>query len=357
MRLIMRVFFALILLGVLVSCNKSEPEQPRSTATPDSVEAVVAVERAAVFPIPDRNAAPLTYVYQREQFAVRGRSEDSSFVLVTVEGVDGWLLSAQMTISGDLARVAVVTASAALVTPVLSPTVSLESTLTPVPITPEFTPQPSHTPLATRTPLPTLTPTVPGGQAEIPIVNATTDPNAIPTSPALKVGAPPPLTITLPEGWRAGHVLVPFRTYDSTRDVPLSIYSGPLPNGVTGYIYLFWGFPNVASPTTGEINLWADGLQLLRGALVDQSCNLGIDRNQQDFYVGGIKAVGTFYQAISCEGETDTTGWFAALSAYNGNYAFFTAVEPYNTLPDQIMNLQAILNTVVFLPPEETPGQ
>ena len=136
----------------------------------------------------------------------------------------------------------------------------------------------------------------------------TPDPNAIPTGPAIKGGEPPPLTITLPEGWKAVHILVPFRSVNSIRDVPLSIYTGPLPGGVTGYIYLFWGFPNVVTPG-GELNLWADGLQILRGALVDQSCNLGIDRTQHLYRVGGREAVGTTYTAVACEGETDTAGY------------------------------------------------
>ena len=83
----------------------------------------------------------------------------------------------------------------------------------------------------------------------------------------------------------------------------------------------------------GELNLWADGVQILRGSLVGSSCNLGLDE-QRTFSVGGHEGVGTYYAAVGCADETDTTGWFAALRMDEGSYAFFTAVE-HSTLAER----------------------
>jgi hypothetical protein len=75
--------------------------------------------------------------------------------------------------------------------------------------------------------------------------------------------------------------------------------------------------------------------------------------DQQTFNVGGQDGVGAFYQASECKDEQDTAGWFAALRVYNGSFAFYTAVEPWDTLSDQRQALQSILDSVEFLPPEE----
>jgi hypothetical protein len=353
-----------ILIGVwclLAACSKGNTSHTGpASATPSpsgAAEAVIAVERAVVFLRPERDALPLTYLYQRERVPVRGQTPDGVFLLVTVNDMDGWILSAQVDLTGDLSQIAVVTGTGTSV-PTPAPF------LTPAPPTPTLTMtpfpaatsegQPTETPFPTRTPLPSLTPTLAGGALQtVPVVTTddmTVGPDSIPTSPSIRVGSPPPLSITLPEGWQAVHLLLPFRTYDAIQDVPLSIYTGSLPGGVTGYIYLFWGFPTIANPT-GENNLWASGLQLLRGTLVGESCNLGIKQEQQTFYVGGKEAIGTYYSAVSCVGENDTAGWFAALQVDNGNYAFFTAVEPLDALPAQAPNLQAILDSVQFLPP------
>lgn len=356
-----RVLVLVMITAVLVGCGKDAPESngppKENTVMPGPVWAIVAVERAGVFPAPDRNAEPFTYLYQREQTAVHGQTADGVFLLTTVDGTDGWIVRAQVDITGDLAQVAVVDAALSLetspspgptVTLIASPSVAFTGQPTQEPL-PTHTPQQaSRTPLATRTPLPTLTPPgTPSPDTSLFSTDLSTPgPDTVSTSPAIHPGSPPPLTITLPEGWSEGHLLVPFRTLDMIRDVPLTIYTGPLDGGATGYIYLFWGFPSVASPS-GEINLWADGLQILRGSLVSETCNLGI-YEQQAFSVGGREAIGTYYQADSCDGEEDTAGWFAALQMGGGNFVFFTAVEPFDALPAQRPALQTILDSVVF---------
>jgi hypothetical protein len=170
-------------------------------------------------------------------------------------------------------------------------------------------------------------------------------------------GVPPPLEITLPDGWQAAHLVVPLRTFDDNlHDIPLTIYFGPLPGDASAFIYLYWGFPNTVDWVTGEFNLWADGVQLLRGSLVGETCNLGV-YDQQTFMVGGLEGVGAYYQAADCEGESDTAGWFSTLRVNNGSFAFFVAVEPWEARTAQRDTLQAILDSVKFLPPGEGSPQ
>ena len=305
--------------------------QGQSPTPPASVLATVAVERAYVFARPERTADVLTYVYQRERLPVLGQTADGRYLLVEVETLQGWVLAAQMDISGDLTSV-----------PVWGGTSTPQPTRTPGPrATATVTPLPTHTPLPTRTSSFTPDPTALAAGTSTPT-------NELP--PVLP-GKPPPLTIDLPAGWESLHLEVPFRSFDGVlRSVPLSVYYGPLEGQVQGYIYLYWGFPNVVD-FDGEYNLWADGVQLLRGSLVGDSCNVGLDE-QRTFKVGGLEGVGTYYAAVACTDQKDTTGWFAVLRVYEGSYAFFTAVEPFDALVSQRAALQAILDSVRFLPPD-----
>ena len=331
-----RLWAALACLIVVVCVPATVAGAQSRTPTPaGAVTAVVAVERAFVFPAPDRTATPLTYVYQREALPVLGQTASGVYLLVAVEDLQGWVLAAQMDVSGDLAAVPV--AEETPTTPTL--------TITPFRASPTVA-------AVTRVPLPTRPPAPTANMPVTPVPGGTVPPSA--DLPAVLPGTPPPLRITLPEGWNALHLEVPFSTFDGqTRSIPLSIYVGPLPGGAQGYIYLYWGFPNVVD-FDGELNLWADGVQILRGSLVGSSCNLGLDE-QRTFSVGGHEGVGTYYAAVGCADETDTTGWFAALRVDEGCYAFFTAVEPFDALAEQRGALQAILDTVEFLPPDAEP--
>jgi hypothetical protein len=141
-------------------------------------------------------------------------------------------------------------------------------------------------------------------------------------------------------------MLVPFSSYGEARELPLTIYAGPLAEDVRGIIYLFWDFPNVVS-ASGELNLWADGVQLLRGSLIGDACNLGV-YDQKTLTVGGQSGVGAFYQADECEGQANAAGWFVTVRVGSTSFAFFVAVEPLEAMPDQVMAMQAILDTVRF---------
>jgi len=349
-----RLCASLMLFGLailLAACGADDPAPPTATPTAAPPEAMILVERAGVFPAPDRDATPFTYLFERERVAIEGQSEDGTFLQVTVEGRAGWILRAQVEVSGDLAQVAVASAPEG------------DAATEPVPVAP-----PSPTPTAATSPTPpaspatletaepdqpaTGTPTLPApvasGPTRTPLPTRTPGGDAT-LSDMMRPGEPPPLDITLPEGWQAAHLLVPFSTVGGQREMPLTIYTGPLGDGVTGIIYLFWRFPSIVAPN-GELNLWADGVQILRGSLIGTACNLGV-YEQQTLTVGGQSGVGAFYQADACEDQTDTAGWFVTVRPANISFAFYTAVEPLEAMPDHVAALQAILDSVRFHAP------
>jgi len=340
---------ALISLALLfTACGENEPPE-QGIASPTAISAapsstpraVIAVERAQVFAQPDRNADPLTFLFEREQVPLRGQSADGTFWAVTVDGQEGWILAAQAELSGEPAQLEVIDPAAG----------STSATPSPEPTSTAATAAPVTTPTEPVTPRPSRTPTEPAPTSTARPTSAAIVPDdaATPTEARIFPGTPPPLSLDLPAGWEAAHILLPFRTPVSVSEVPLSLYEGPLSGGATGHLYLFWGFPNVTGPS-GEIDLWTDALQILRGSLVDQSCNLGIDLDPKTYQVGAHEAVGSLFSAVECEGEPDTAGFFAALQVEGGNYAFFFAVEPPGAFADQFPALRAALESVRFTP-------
>ena len=342
-----RSWIAILRAGLIVVClsligtGTIYAMPPYQDPTPSLVNAVVAVERAIVFPQPDRNADALTYLYQRERVLVHGQSPDGLFLFVPVGNLWGWVLAAQVDIEGDLAAVPVITESEPVATPTM--------TITPFQASPAPT---MGDTFPTRTPLPTQTPTVvvpDSGSVPDPVVTPTGEgEDAMPLLP----GVPPPIDITIPEDWQAAHVVVPYRTFDGQfYDAPLSIYFGQLAPGVNGFIYLYWGFPNTVDYITLEPNFWADGVQILRGSLFGETCNLGV-YDQQTFEVGGVEGVGAPYQAAECDDEKDTAGWFSVMQVRDGTFAFYVAVEPWDARADYGPILQTMLDSVVFFPPD-----
>ncbi len=322
-------------LCLLAAVNSAYAQPPTPTISP--VAAVIVVERAVVFPTPDRNAEPLTYLYERESVPVIGQSPDGVFLLVVVDDLQGWILRAQADINGDIATIPV---TGSLQTP--TPTVTPFQFASATPVM-----QPTRTPLPTQTPAPEVT-----GAPDVTGTAPAATPQA--QAPVMLPGVPPPLEITLPEGWETVHLVVPLRTFDDEmHDIPLTIYFGSLDDNVNAFIYLYWGFPNAVDWVTGEYNLWADGVQILRGSLIGDTCNLGV-YDQQTFMVGGLEGVGAYYQAADCQGENDTAGWFTTVRVNNGTFAFYVAVEPWDARTAQHDNLQMILDSVTFLPPDDT---
>ncbi|HML23154.1 MAG TPA: hypothetical protein PKD09_15985, partial [Aggregatilinea sp.] len=156
-----RVVAALIAVTLLAACGgNSATPAPTTAPTAAAPVAVVAVERAMVFPAPDRNAEPFTSLYERERIPVEGASPDGSFLRVSIDGQPGWILRAQVEIEGDLALVAVAEATeaasdvpampTATAVPTETPTLAIVWTNTPEPVT--LTPTPGVTVIWTDTP-------------------------------------------------------------------------------------------------------------------------------------------------------------------------------------------------------------
>lgn len=252
-----------------------------------------------------------------------------------------WLLTSLLTGCGG-AQIATTTPTA---TPVPTDTATARPSATPT-----WTPSPL--PALTATPLPSLTPT------------DASAPPASPTPPEVLTaveGVPPPFDIMLPEGWRAAYSVLPMRGPVIAGDIPLAIYGGPVVDEAAGeliangWIVVLWAFPSMS--LDGTPDLWADGLRFLRAALLDPSCNIGTDQPQY-FAVGGRDdATGTYWQAVTCQGEADASGWFAGLNEQGGNYVFFAGVEPPASFYAAQPVLQSALDSIVWhVIPTVTPA-
>jgi hypothetical protein len=256
-------------------------------------------------------------------------------------------------------------------------------------------------PTATPTPMPTLvaslTATTPGDialavdstlTALAPIGATPTDLTLTPTPeisatptqtpdvtlpPLAGEKIPPPLDITLPEGWRV--VLTDVQILQDVdrhiRGFPFEVYSGPVTGGI-GTIVLYWGFPNL-NLTTGETavplmagtpvrpDIWSDGLRILNLAVVEQGCTVGTDL-RRSYRIGLLSGTGTQFSAVNCPELPDTRGWFTAIQEKGLNFVFYVYVEGEGVMSSASLDafraasdeLQAILDTVRFRVPDGT---
>lgn len=171
---------------------------------------------------------------------------------------------------------------------------------------------------------------------------------------------PPPLDITLPEGWQSAYnmqVLPNPTEVDNLRAIPIAVYSGPIEGG-RGTIVVYWGFGNLVNPlpapgTPIAIDLWSDGLLLLRQAVVEPQCNIGTDL-KRTYRIGLSSAVGTEWSAVTCPELPDTRGWFAGLTENRINFVFYAFADPITAMNTGADDLQAILDTVRFRVPDLT---
>ncbi len=188
-----------------------------------------------------------------------------------------------------------------------------------------------------------------------PSLTSTVDPLAtapvvLTLDPLLGESFPPPLTLDLPDGWAQGDDTLLLDDVAGVRAIPFTLYTGPVEGG-TGSIVLLWRFPNVSlNPlaTTPEApDLYADGLRLLRLAIVEPGCNVGTDI-RREYPIGGMTAVGTGFSAVDCPQLPDTRGWFAGLRWNDINYIFYMYTDPIAAMDSGRDDLQAILDSVRF---------
>ncbi|MBI5670229.1 MAG: hypothetical protein HZC41_19725 [Chloroflexi bacterium] len=178
---------------------------------------------------------------------------------------------------------------------------------------------------------------------------------------------PPPLDITLPEGWRTvGYDVLVLNDVGAIRGVPVAVYQGNVTGG-RGTIVVLWGFPNISDPfpdggASGAPDLWSDGLRLLRLAVLEQGCNIGTG-DQRSYRVGLLSAVGTQFSAVECPELEPTRGWFAGVQEGGLNFVFYAYAEGEPVVDPQRVDvfnaasqeMQAILDSVRFRVPEATP--
>ncbi|NWF68468.1 MAG: hypothetical protein HXY40_05230 [Chloroflexi bacterium] len=225
------------------------------------------------------------------------------------------------------------------------------------------TPTPTLVPSITPSPLPTLQPTAteePTMVNSLLLVTATPDPLLTPTETPLALqiqpltgeSLPPPIAMTLPEGWQAGYNTYVLQAFDTLIPLRFALYTGPVTGG-TGFIVLLWAVPNLSGANPFEASgadpsLYATGLLLLRSIIVEPDCNIGTDV-ERPYTVGGQPATGMLFSAVACpSGLPDTRGWFAALPANGLNFVFFMYSEPIGAMTDAQPELQAILDSVRF---------
>jgi hypothetical protein len=177
-------------------------------------------------------------------------------------------------------------------------------------------------------------------------------------------GGAPPLDIKLPPNWKYGYQLVPIRDQFVQASMNMAVYQGPVTGG-QGTIIVLWGFPSLAPPPTlsgaqlltnapgtpapdlQAQAIWADGLRLLQGTVLDLTCNVG-HFGQRTLTIGGQQAIGEYFAASQCQGEPDTAGWFAGLRQGGGNFLFYAYIDPVQAYNQGRPEVQQILDTVVF---------
>jgi len=209
-----------------------------------------------------------------------------------------------------------------------------------------------------------------------PTLNITATPTRTPdvTLPALAgEKIPPPLDITLPEGWQIVLTDVQvLQDLDSNiRGFPFEVYRGPVTGGI-GTIVLYWGFPNL-NLTSGETavplmagtpvapDIWSDGLRILNLAVVEQGCTVGTDL-RRSYRIGLLSGTGTQFSAVGCPELPDTRGWFVGVQEKGLNFVFYVYVEGDAVMSSANLDafraasaeLQAILDTARFRVPDGT---
>ena len=309
--------------------------------------AIIVVDDTILYDAPSADAAERLRLNAEDSAQIIGRVEPDAngevYLFLSLDGAPlGWVRQSEVSIAGDLDNVVVVEDVDVTLSDFL-PTATLFAE-TAVVIQQSATPRASVIP--TLTPDLASTSQLAATATDVPVTPAGT-PSETPI-PALLPGTAPPLSLTLPEGWQTAHVAVPLNTIYFVGELPISLYRGPLDGGVQGRMWIIWGFPNVTSPT-GNINLYGDGVQLLRGMIFDsETCEIGLGGEQREYQVGGQTAAGTIYSAVNCEGSPDIAGFFAVTENGGGNFAFYVGVEPVTATDVGLPQMQAILDSVVF---------
>jgi hypothetical protein len=332
--------------ATLVPATNTPTSSPTATATdipssPVAPHLTVNVSRAIVFAEPNRTASEIATLFEGETYTPTHITTPNDlgdvFFAIQLGTQQGWILRSQVAVEGDIASLPVADGIALTnPTPTLADIAQARLTQTaissnsPAPEITRITPSPSATPTPSET------------------ENETQTLTAVPTYTGryeIQEWVPPPLTIDLPAGWQEIHVLIPVSSQIAAGNIGMSVYEGPLTAEINGTIWVLWGFPNFTDPF-GTVNLWADGVQLLR-SLLFLGCNIGL-QEQEEFIIDGRSAVGAKFSAVTCADGPDIAGWFAGLQVEGGNFAFFVGAEPVDRVLEGLVLLNGIMETVHF---------
>ena len=226
-------------------------------------------------------------------------------------------------------------------------------------------------------PTPTLTPTLlPTGEGSSPLLTLTPVVGLTPlptTAPAVPI-AGPPLAINLPPDWQYGFFQSTSGDPATRGKVSWAVYRGKI-RAANVLVIVLWNYPSVAAPATlvpqlgtptrtpiplpttianltaAQLQLHTDGLRLLRGTVLDITCNVGNYGLRTDVTVGKLPAIGESFAASQCQGESDVIGWFAGIEQFERDYLFYVLVDPTSAFNDVALDAQGILDSVQFQPP------
>lgn len=148
-------------------------DTPTATLDPSNLFGTVSVGSAAILDAPDRNSEQLGRALEGEEIRILGQvvtTSEDRFYLVTVAGVEGWMLQQQIRVAPGVTELAQVVTFAPTNTPTATSTPTSTTTDTPTPTTtdtptetatpsPTTTDTPTNTSTATDSPSPTTTPT------------------------------------------------------------------------------------------------------------------------------------------------------------------------------------------------------
>ncbi len=193
--------------------------------------------------------------------------------------------------------------------------------------------------------------------AASPNIDAMLRATFIPTSAAGAPGIPPPLTIKLPADWKSTYTLVPLRDQLSEVTMNVAAYAGPIADKGTGFIFILWNFPSItpisggtAPKTSEELRrqmVLSDGFRLLRGTVVDATCEVGVYPDA--FNVAGTAVTGQRFQTANCQdGSPDNAGWYVGLFPGDRELLIYTYVEPVSAYNNGRGDLQRILDTITL---------
>lgn len=321
----------------------------------------VIVEAGSFLDKPDADAKPIYAVVAGDEFVASHKTplmaDNLLYYGVELRNGTGWIRSDMVEVSGSTSALVVVVSSTPH--PTHTPTLTIET----IPSTPTATlthtiqveqgnlPSPTITTFpqgdiltATLSPIPSSTLT--------PSMTSTPANTASPTPRSIQEIEPPPLRLTLLEGWEEGHFMIPTVSALSVAQyVGLSLYEGPLPEGLKGSITIIWNFPTIIPSANAEADLWPDTILYLREMLFN-GCNIGIDiEGRSNYALDGHEAISSTYQAVDCGGGiSDIAGRFIGVEAEGLNYAIYLGIEPIESVSLGLVYLENIVATLEFLP-------